>query len=58
MLQRSVADGKMRALAAGRDPDQITRLYNVMGLISDQDEGPFHGPPQRWVDTSRPAAPC
>ena len=39
------------ALAAGRDPDQITRLYNVMGLISDQDEGPFHGPPPRWVDT-------
>jgi hypothetical protein len=39
------------ALAADRDPDQITRLYNVMGLISDQDEGPFHGPPQRWVDT-------
>ena len=39
------------ALAAGRDPDQITRLYNVMGLITDQDEGPFHGPPQRWVDT-------
>lgn len=39
------------ALAAGRDPDQITRLYNVDGLITDQDEGPFHGPPQRWVDT-------
>lgn len=39
------------ALAAGRDPDQITRLYNVAGLISDQDEGPFQGPPQRWVDT-------
>lgn len=39
------------ALAANRDPDQITRLYNVDGLISGQDEGPFHGPPQRWVDT-------
>lgn len=39
------------ALAAGRDPDQIIRLYNVDGLITDQDEGPFHGPPQRWVDT-------
>ena len=22
-----------------------------MGLISDDDEGPFHGPPQRWGDT-------
>jgi alkanesulfonate monooxygenase SsuD/methylene tetrahydromethanopterin reductase-like flavin-dependent oxidoreductase (luciferase family) len=39
------------ALAAGRDPGQITRLYNVMGLLSTKDEGPFHGPPQRWVDT-------
>jgi len=39
------------ALAANRDPDQITRLYNVDGLISEQDQGPFHGPPQRWVDT-------
>ena len=39
------------ALAAGRDPDQITRLYNVDGLITDKDEGPFQGPPQRWVDT-------
>ena len=39
------------ALAADRDPDQITRLYNVAGLISDKDEGPFQGPPQRWVDT-------
>ncbi len=39
------------ALAAGRDPDQITRLYNVMGLISADDRGPFHGPVDRWVDT-------
>jgi alkanesulfonate monooxygenase SsuD/methylene tetrahydromethanopterin reductase-like flavin-dependent oxidoreductase (luciferase family) len=39
------------ARAAGRDPDQITRLYNVMGLISADDRGPFHGPAQRWVET-------
>ncbi len=39
------------ALAAGRDPDQFTRLYNVMGLISADDRGPFHGPVDRWVDT-------
>ena len=39
------------ALEAGRDPEPITRLYNLMGLISDEDKGPFHGPPQRWVET-------
>ncbi len=39
------------ALAAGRDPDQFTRLYNVMGLISADNRGPFHGPVDRWVDT-------
>jgi alkanesulfonate monooxygenase SsuD/methylene tetrahydromethanopterin reductase-like flavin-dependent oxidoreductase (luciferase family) len=41
---------------AGRDPDAITRLYNVMGLItagdsSTGDRDPFHGPVVRWVDT-------
>ena len=36
---------------AGRDPEQLTRLYNVMGLISAEDRGPFHGPVQRWVET-------
>ena len=39
------------ALEASRDPDQITRLYNVMGLISAQDQGPFHGPAERWTET-------
>ena len=39
------------ALEAGRDPDAITRLYNVMGLITSDDRGPFHGPAGRWVDT-------
>lgn len=39
------------ALEAGRDPQLITRLYNVMGLISPDDRGPFHGPAQRWVET-------
>ncbi|MFI5064837.1 MAG: LLM class flavin-dependent oxidoreductase [Streptosporangiales bacterium] len=39
------------ALEAGRDPDAITRLYNVMGLITGDDRGPFHGPAARWVDT-------
>jgi alkanesulfonate monooxygenase SsuD/methylene tetrahydromethanopterin reductase-like flavin-dependent oxidoreductase (luciferase family) len=39
------------ALEENRDPEQITRLYNVMGLISADDQGPFHGPAERWVET-------
>ncbi len=40
---------------AGRDPARLTRLYNVMGLITD-DPGrragdPFHGPVAHWRDT-------
>ena len=35
------------AVDEGRDPDAITRLYNVMGLISPDNQGPFHGPPTR-----------
>jgi alkanesulfonate monooxygenase SsuD/methylene tetrahydromethanopterin reductase-like flavin-dependent oxidoreductase (luciferase family) len=41
---------------AGRDPAAITRLYNVMGLITPGatntgDRDPFHGPVGRWADT-------
>jgi alkanesulfonate monooxygenase SsuD/methylene tetrahydromethanopterin reductase-like flavin-dependent oxidoreductase (luciferase family) len=36
---------------AGRDPDKITRLYNVMGSITPQDRDAFHGPVERWIDT-------
>jgi alkanesulfonate monooxygenase SsuD/methylene tetrahydromethanopterin reductase-like flavin-dependent oxidoreductase (luciferase family) len=39
------------ALEENRDPDEITRLYNVMGLISADDQGPFHGPVERWIET-------
>jgi alkanesulfonate monooxygenase SsuD/methylene tetrahydromethanopterin reductase-like flavin-dependent oxidoreductase (luciferase family) len=39
------------ALEESRDPDQITRLYNVMGLISADDQGLFHGPVERWTET-------
>src|SRR5438445_10796121 len=39
------------ALEENRDPEQITRLYNVMGLISAEDRGPFHGPAERWIET-------
>jgi alkanesulfonate monooxygenase SsuD/methylene tetrahydromethanopterin reductase-like flavin-dependent oxidoreductase (luciferase family) len=39
------------AQQAGRDPDAIIRLYNVMGLIAETDRDAFHGPVTRWVDT-------
>jgi alkanesulfonate monooxygenase SsuD/methylene tetrahydromethanopterin reductase-like flavin-dependent oxidoreductase (luciferase family) len=36
---------------SGRDPAAITRLYNVMGLITSENRDDFHGPVGRWVDT-------
>jgi alkanesulfonate monooxygenase SsuD/methylene tetrahydromethanopterin reductase-like flavin-dependent oxidoreductase (luciferase family) len=39
------------AQAAGRDPGAITRLYNVMGLITPNEHDAFNGPVERWVDT-------
>jgi alkanesulfonate monooxygenase SsuD/methylene tetrahydromethanopterin reductase-like flavin-dependent oxidoreductase (luciferase family) len=39
------------AREAGRDPDRIVRLYNVMGLITPASQDMFNGPNERWVDT-------
>jgi alkanesulfonate monooxygenase SsuD/methylene tetrahydromethanopterin reductase-like flavin-dependent oxidoreductase (luciferase family) len=39
------------ARGAGRDPGAITRLYNVMGLITPEHRDAFHGPAERWADT-------
>ncbi len=40
------------AAAAGRDPAQIQRLYNVFGTITDgPSRGGFEGPVQQWADT-------
>jgi alkanesulfonate monooxygenase SsuD/methylene tetrahydromethanopterin reductase-like flavin-dependent oxidoreductase (luciferase family) len=36
---------------AGRDPERIVRLYNLMGLITPADRDMFNGPAGRWVDT-------
>ena len=36
---------------AGRDPAAITRLYNVMGLVTPEDRDPFNGPVERWAQT-------
>lgn len=39
------------AQAAGRDPVDIRRIYNVMGRITDGETGDFLvGPVDRWVD--------
>jgi alkanesulfonate monooxygenase SsuD/methylene tetrahydromethanopterin reductase-like flavin-dependent oxidoreductase (luciferase family) len=36
---------------AGRDPREIRRVYNVMGMITDgAAEGPLSGPVDRWVE--------
>jgi len=36
---------------AGRDPERIVCLYNVMGLITPDGRDMFNGPVGRWVDT-------
>lgn len=39
------------AEAAGRDPDEIRRLYNVVGAIQDGAvEERLQGPPEHWVE--------
>ena len=39
------------AEGAGRDPERIVRLYNLMGLITPASQDMFNGPTNRWVDT-------
>lgn len=41
------------AVAAGRDPDDIRRLYNLGGTITDGERGDDHltGPVEHWVAT-------
>ena len=47
--QRRIDDA---AVAAGRDPHRIARVYNVMGLITDErSPDPFVGPASSWIDT-------
>ncbi len=48
-LQRRVDDG---ASAAGRDPSEIRRVYNVGGTIVDGPaRGLVTGPPRHWIET-------
>jgi alkanesulfonate monooxygenase SsuD/methylene tetrahydromethanopterin reductase-like flavin-dependent oxidoreductase (luciferase family) len=41
------------AVAAGRDPAAIRRVYNVGGVVTDgsRGEGPLDGPVSQWVET-------
>jgi len=41
------------AVAAGRDPAALRRIYNIGGLITDGvgGEGVIVGPPRQWIDT-------
>ena len=39
------------AAAAGRPPSAIRRAYNVMGRIGANEDSPFEGPPDKWVET-------
>jgi alkanesulfonate monooxygenase SsuD/methylene tetrahydromethanopterin reductase-like flavin-dependent oxidoreductase (luciferase family) len=52
-LRASSAQIDEAALAAGRDPAEIRRIYNIGGLITDgaSGEGVIVGPVKRWVDT-------
>jgi alkanesulfonate monooxygenase SsuD/methylene tetrahydromethanopterin reductase-like flavin-dependent oxidoreductase (luciferase family) len=48
-LARRVDEG---AEAAGRDPSEIRRLYNISGTIVDgPTQGLLQGPPEHWIET-------
>jgi len=38
------------AARAGRDPDEIRRVYNISGIIGEEGEGPLSGPASRWIE--------
>jgi alkanesulfonate monooxygenase SsuD/methylene tetrahydromethanopterin reductase-like flavin-dependent oxidoreductase (luciferase family) len=40
------------AVAAGREPSAVRRVYNVSGTIADGPvTGLLHGPPEHWIET-------
>ena len=39
------------AREAGREPGEITRVYNVDGRIGPKGDGPLAGPPKDWAET-------
>lgn len=41
-----------RAEAAGRDPSEIRRVYNIGGTIADgESQALLQGPPEHWIET-------
>ena len=38
------------ALEAGRDPEEVRRVYGVAGRIGPKENGPLDGPPALWVE--------
>jgi len=38
------------AARAGRDPDEIRRVYNISGIIGEEGEGSLSGPALRWIE--------
>lgn len=48
-MQRRIDDA---AEQAGRDPQEIRRVYNVGGTITDgPTRGLLDGPPEHWIET-------
>ncbi len=48
-MMRRIDEG---AAAAGRDPSEIRRVYNVGGTIADgPTDGLLEGPPEHWIET-------
>ena len=48
-MMRRIDEG---AAAAGRDPSEIRRVYNVGGTIADgPTDGLLKGPPRHWIET-------
>ena len=48
-MQRRIDEA---AAAAGRDPAEIRRVYNVGGRITDTPSGELlKGPPDQWIET-------
>jgi alkanesulfonate monooxygenase SsuD/methylene tetrahydromethanopterin reductase-like flavin-dependent oxidoreductase (luciferase family) len=52
-LKRASSAIDAEALAVGRDPDDITRVLNLNGIIADVAPGetPLTGPPGHWIAT-------
>jgi alkanesulfonate monooxygenase SsuD/methylene tetrahydromethanopterin reductase-like flavin-dependent oxidoreductase (luciferase family) len=46
-MHRRIDEGAARA---GRDPDEIRRVYNISGIIGEEGEGLLDGSASRWIE--------